>query len=381
MHIYFDNAATTPPDPLVIKEMIPVLEQVYGNPSSIHKPGREARALIESTRKNIASLLNCSPSEIYFTSGGTESDNTAIRCAVESKGIRHIITSMLEHHAVLNSIEALEKKGLVKVHYVQTEANGHIRLADLERLLAENPGSLVSLMHANNEIGNLLPLAEAGELCSKYKALFHSDTVQSVCHYPIDLQNIKVDFITGSAHKFHGPKGIGFLYVRGSVKIQPLIFGGSQERNMRGGTENVAGIAGLGKAMEIGYERMKNDSNYIQGLKSYMIEKLQRELPGVEFIGDARGRSLYTVLSVMLPETDDAEMLLMKLDISGIAASAGSACTSGSSTPSHVLAAIGKDIPNRPVIRFSFSRYNTTNEVDYVVKTLKSLYAVKVVKS
>ncbi len=376
MYIYLDNAATTPIDPLVTEAMLPVYGKIYGNPSSIHKPGREARSTVETARKNIAGMLNCSPSEIFFTSGGTESDNMALRCAVEAYNIKHIITSRLEHHAVLHPIEHLVHKGIVTVSYLKIEENGHIETDNLKRLLEKNPGSLVSLMHANNEIGNLLPLSDVGDVCSGHKALFHSDTVQSVCHYPIDLQKTKVDFITGSAHKFHGPKGAGFLFIRGSVKVPPLIYGGSQERNMRGGTENVAGIMGLAIAMEIAHQRMDEDAKRIGELKKYMITGLENELPGVDFIGDARGRSLYTILNVMLPETEDAEMLLLKLDIHGIAASAGSACTSGSNMPSHVIAALGKNIPNRPVIRFSFSRNNTKAEIDYVLGILKSFYPI-----
>lgn len=377
MYIYFDNAASTPLNPLVLTEMLPVFERYCGNPSSIHKSGREAKSLVEISRKNIASMLNCSPSEIIFTSGGTEADNMAIYGAVEAFQIKHIITCRLEHHAVLHCIENLERKGRIKVSYVETEANGHVRLDHLERLLAANQGTMVSLMHANNEIGNLLAIEEVGELCSKYHAIFHSDTVQSVCHYPMNLQKIKVDFITGSAHKFHGPKGIGFLYARSSVKISPLIYGGSQERNMRGGTENVAGIVGMSKAMEIAHQQMERDSNYIKSIKNYMMERLEHEIPGVDFLGDVRGKSLYTILHVILPESEDAGIMLMKLDIMGIAASSGSACSSGSTTVSHIITALGKNFPNRPNIRFSFSKYSNTAEVDYVLKSLKSLFVIK----
>ena len=379
MNVYFDNAATTALDPVVLKEMVNVMESKYGNPSSIHAFGREAKALIEKARKSVALSLNASPAEIFFTSGGTEADNMAIRCAVEAYGIKHIISSPLEHHAVLHSIEELVKKGTVKVSHVKLHANGHVDIADLERLLKENPRSLVSLMHANNEIGNLLPIEEVGELCAKYDAIFHSDTVQSLCHYPLDLQKIKVHFITGAAHKFHGPKGNGFLYINSSIKIHPLIYGGAQERNMRGGTENVAGIVGLSKAMELAHAEMKEHAKHIQGIKDYMMQKLEKEIPGVEFNGDAKGRSLYTVLNVMFPPTEDAEMLLMRLDIDGIAASAGSACSSGSSVGSHVIAAICKNIENRPVIRFSFSKFNTKEEVDFVTNQLKVFFNVEAV--
>jgi len=380
MNVYFDNAATTALDTEVVKEMLQVLEHKPGNPSSIHSFGREAKALVEKARKTIANYLNASPSEIFFTSGGTEADNMAIRSAVEDFNIKHIISSPLEHHAVLQSIEDLVHKGKVTVSHVAVKKDGHLDLADLENQLKKYPNSLVSLMHANNEIGNILPIEEVGQLCKKYNAIFHSDTVQSVCHYPIDLQKIHVDFIAASAHKFHGPKGTGFIYINGSRKISPLIHGGGQERNMRGGTENVAGIVGLAKAVDLAYSGMKEHAEHIQGIKTHMMNRLEKELNGVEFNGDAKGNSLYTVLNVMLPESDDYEMMLMKLDMSGVAASAGSACSSGSNVGSHVIAALGKNIDRRPVIRFSFSKYNTIAEADYCIETLKSFYPVNVVE-
>ncbi len=374
MNVYFDNAATTAVDAEVIKEMLNVLQSKHGNPSSIHSFGREAKAILERARKNIATHLNASPSEIFFTSGGTEADNMAIRNAVQDYDIKHIISSPLEHHAVLHSIEDLVHKGKVTVSHVALTENGHIDLNDLEKQLQKHPGALVSLMHANNEIGNILPIEEVGELCKKYNAHFHSDTVQSVCHYPIDLQKINVDFIAASAHKFHGPKGIGFIYIKGSRKISPLIHGGGQERNMRGGTENMSGIVGLSKAFEMAHANMKEHAAHIQSIKTHMINRLEAELKGVKFNGDAKGNSLYTVLNVMLPATDDYEMMLMKLDMSGVAASAGSACSSGSNVGSHVIAALGLNIERRPVIRFSFSKYNTIAEADFCIETLKSFY-------
>lgn len=376
MNVYFDNAATTALDAEVLKEMLNVLENKYGNPSSIHSYGRQAKALVEKARKTIAGYLNVSPSEMFFTSGGTEADNLAILSTVEDYNIKHIISSPLEHHAVLHSIEYLVKKGKVTVSHVVLREDGHIDMADFENQLKKYPGSLVSLMHANNEIGNLLPIVEAGELCKKYNAIFHCDTVQSICHYPLDLQKINVDFIAASAHKFHGPKGTGFIYINGSRKITPQIHGGGQERNMRGGTENVAGIVGLSKAFEIAHTHMKEHAMHIQTIKTHVIKRLEAELKGVEFNGDAKGNSLYTVLNIMLPETDDYEMMLMKLDMSGIAASAGSACSSGSNIGSHVIAALGKNIDRRPVIRFSFSKYNTIAEANFCVETLKSFYGV-----
>jgi cysteine desulfurase len=376
MNVYFDNAATTAIDIEVVKEMLNVLENKPGNPSSIHSYGREAKAMVERARKTIAQHLNVSPSEIFFTSGGTEADNMAIHCTVEDYNIKHIISSPLEHHAVLHTIEDLVQKGKVTVSHVALKGDGHIDLADLENQLKKYPGALVSLMHANNEIGTILPLEEVGELCKKYNAVFHSDTVQSVCHYPLDLQKINIDFIAASAHKFHGPKGSGFISIKGTRKISPLIFGGGQERNMRGGTENVAGIVGLSKAFELAHAHMKEHAAHIQTIKSHMINRLETELKGVEFNGDVKGNSLYTVLNVILPATDDYEMMLMKLDMSGIAASAGSACSSGSDIGSHVIAALGKNTDRRPVIRFSFSKYNTIAEVDFCLDTLKSFYPV-----
>ncbi len=374
MNVYFDNAATTAMDAEVVKEMMHVLEGKHGNPSSIHSYGREAKSMVEKARKTIAKYLNASPSEIFFTSGGTEADNMAIRSAVEDYNIKHIISSPLEHHAVLHSIEDLVHKGKVTVSHVAVKKDGHIDLADLENQLKKHPNSLVSLMHANNEIGNILPIEEVGELCKKYGAIFHSDTVQSVCHYPIDLQKINVDFIACAAHKFHGPKGSGFIYINGNRRISPLIHGGGQERNMRGGTENVAGIMGLAKAFELAHIHMKEHAAHIQNIKTHMYNRLTNELKGVEFNGDVNGNSLYTVLNVMLPESDDYEMMLMKLDMSGIAASAGSACSSGSNVGSHVIAALGKNLDRRPVIRFSFSKYSTIAEVDFCIETIKSFY-------
>ncbi len=374
MKVYFDNAATTAIDPEVLKEMVKVLGTNFGNPSSIHSYGREAKALIEKARKTVAGYLNASPAEIFFTGGGTEADNMAIRSTIDSYDIKHIITSPLEHHAVLHSAEEIQREGKAKVSIVKLQKNGHIDLQDLERLLKENSRSLVSLMHANNEIGNLLPIDEVSALCTKYDAIFHCDTVQSVCHYPLDLQKTKVHFIAAAAHKFHGPKGVGFIYINGDLKVHPLIYGGAQERNMRGGTENVAGIVALAKAMEMAYAEMKEHAAHIQGIKNYMIEKLEKTIPGIELNGDAKGRSLYTVLNVMFPPTEDAEMLLMKLDINGIACSAGSACTSGSLKGSHVIEALGIDTSSRPVIRFSFSKYNTKEEVDFCVEKLVAFF-------
>jgi len=376
MKIYFDNAATTPIDKEVVEVMLPILTEQFGNPSSIHSHGRKTRAIIENARKSVAKLLNCAPAEIFFTSGGTEADNMAIIGSVDDLGVKHAITTSIEHHAVGHTLEHLEKQGKIKLSYVNLLDNGNVDMAHLEELLKSNSKSLVSLMHANNEIGNLLSLEAVGELCKKYDAIFHSDTVQTMGHYKHDMQQLNVHFITCAAHKFHGPKGVGFLYVNHQVKIKPFIYGGSQERNMRGGTENVYGIAGLAKALEMAYEHMADHQNHIQGIKDYFIKKLNENIPGVSFNGNSGGESLYTVLNVLFPKTENAEMLLFNLDIAGISASGGSACTSGSNQGSHVLRGIKID-QEKPSIRFSFSKYNTTDEVDFTIDKLTELFKVK----
>ncbi|MDO1448322.1 cysteine desulfurase family protein [Rhodocytophaga aerolata] len=375
MRVYFDNAATTPLDKEVLDAMIPYMMNQYGNPSSIHSHGREARAAIEKSRKTIAALLNTSPSEIFFTSGGTEADNTAIRSTVETLNITHAITSPIEHHAVLHTLEELHRLGKIQVSFVRLDEKGHVEMNHLEELLKTNPRSLVSLMHANNEVGNLTNIEAIGELCSHYKAVFHSDTVQTMGHYRHDLRKLNINFIVGAAHKFHGPKGVGFLYINNSLKIQPFITGGSQERNMRGGTENVYGIIGLAKALEVAYRDMAEHQQYIQSLKSRMIEKLKTSIEDIYFNGDSANaeKSLYTVLNVNLPPSELNDMLLFNLDIQKISASGGSACASGTNIGSHVLAALNCP-PDRTSVRFSFSKYNTPKEVDYVVETLAEMY-------
>ncbi len=375
MKIYLDNAATTPIHPEVVDAMIPMMRNQFGNPSSIHAYGREVRSAIEAARKKVASLLHAQPSEIFFTSGGTEANNTAIRCSIHDLQLKHAITSPLEHHAVLHTLEDLAHRGEIKLSLVKVDAQGHVDLADLERLLKENERSLVSLMHANNEIGTMLPLKEVSDVCNKYNAVFHSDTVQTMGHFEHRLSELNLDFVSCAAHKFHGPKGVGFLYINNRIKIKPFITGGAQERNMRGGTENVYGIIGLAKALEMACADLDNDIAYIKDLKTYMIQKLREAIPGIAFNGDVEGLNLYTVLNVSFPPTDAAEMLLFNLDISGIACSAGSACTSGTNVGSHVLQAINA-VPDRPAIRFSFSRYNTQEEIDYTVEKLRELFLV-----
>jgi len=371
--IYLDNAATTSLDKEVLDSMMPYLTTHFGNPSSIYSYGRESRLGVENARKTVAKILKAKPSEIFFTSGGTESSNTAITASIKDLGCKHIITSPIEHHATLHTVEYLQKSGVVTLSYVKLLPDEHIDLADLENLLATaTEKTLVTLMHANNEIGNVLDIHQVGELCKKYQAIFHSDTVQTVGHFPIDLSNTYVHFINGAGHKFHGPKGVGLLYINENIKIKPLVHGGSQERNMRAGTENLYGIIGFAKALELATNNYEKESNYIVGLKNYMIEQLQKEIEGVSFNGDYLGKSLYTVLSVNFPKTAKSEMILFNLDIHNICASGGSACSSGADVGSHVISAINNH-PSIVTVRFSFSKYNTKQEIDTVIQTLKSI--------
>lgn len=371
--IYFDNAATTPLDSQVLDAMMPYLTEKFGNPSSIYSYGRESRLAVENARKSVAKILNAHPAEIFFTSGGTEASNTAIISSVKDLGCKHIITSPIEHHATLHTVEALHCAGEAVLSWVKVLPNGHINLKDLEKLLAESKEKvLVTLMHANNEIGNMLDMHAVGNLCKKYNAIFHSDTVQTVGHFPFDLRNTPVHFITGAGHKFHGPKGIGFLYINENVKIKPLINGGSQERNMRAGTENLYGIVGFAKALEIATDNYKKDADYIKDLKIYMMEQCKENIHEVSFNGDPLGNSLYTVLSISFPKTEKSEMILFNLDINHICVSGGSACTSGANAGSHVIRAINNN-PNQVTVRFSFSKYNTKQEIDIVVEKLKEL--------
>ena len=373
--VYFDNAATTPLDPEVLEAMLPFLSQHYGNPSSLHGPGRQVRAAIENARKTVAHLINAAPAEISFTSCGTEANNYAAFGSVRTLGLKHAITSTLEHHAVLHPLQALAKAGEVELHYLKHDAQGRLDLGHLEELLAAQSRTFVSLMHGNNEIGNLNDIATIGEICARHDAVFHTDTVQTMGHYRHDAQQLKNHFLVGSAHKFHGPKGVGFLYTRSGMYVGPLIHGGSQERNVRSGTENVYGIVGLAKALEIALRDLAAHHAHVQGLKTRFIEKLRAEIEDVQFNGlsEYANQSLYTVLSVSLPPSAISEMLLFNLDISKVAASGGSACTSGAQTGSHVLDALGCD-PNRATVRFSMSKMNTTEEVDYAVETLAKLY-------
>lgn len=371
--IYFDNAATTALDKEVLDAMLPYMTTHFGNPSSIYSYGRESRLAIETARKSVAKLLNAHPGEIFFTSGGTESNNTAILSAIRDLGCCHIISSAIEHHAVLHTVEHYGCGEKVTRSFVKLLENGHIDLEDLEeQLVSHEERCLVTLMHANNEIGNILDIHAVGNLCKKYNAIFHSDCVQTVGHYHLDLRETPVHFISGAGHKFHGPKGTGILYVNDNVKIKPFILGGGQERNMRAGTENLYGIIGFAKALELAMANHETDSQYIQSLKDYMIGQLQQHIDGVQFNGDQKGKCLYTVLSAAFPKTEKSEMILFNLDMQGICVSGGSACSSGADQGSHVIRAINNN-PNLVTVRFSFSKHNTKEEVDVVVAKLKEL--------
>lgn len=374
VRVYFDNAATTRLDPEVLEAMMPYLTDHFGNPSSIYSYGRETRLAIENARKSVAKMLGVHPRNIFFTSGGTESNNTAISTSIRDLGCNHIITSPIEHHAVLHTVEHYCSCNNISHSFVRITDTGAVDYADLEmqlkQLTEEGKKCLVSLMHANNEIGVLLSIKKVGEMCQTYGAIFHSDCVQTVGHYPIDLSKLGVHFISAASHKFHGPKGVGVLYVSDDVTIKPFIFGGGQERNMRAGTENVYGIVGFARALEIAMREYEKESHYIKELKAYMKQRLQEAIPGVGF--NDCPESLYTVLSVCFPKTEKSDFLLMSLDMANICVSGGSACSSGASVGSHVIQALQK-AEDCTTIRFSFSKYNTKEEVDSVVERVKEL--------
>jgi cysteine desulfurase len=374
MRVYLDNAATTPIAPEVVEAMLPVLKENFGNPSSTHFYGRNSKALIETSRRTIAKHLNCQASEIIFMSGGTEADNMALHASVFELGVKRIITTNIEHHAVGHTVESIAHHGHAEMKLVNIDNKGNIDLNHLEEILQDGIPTLVSLMHANNEIATLLPLKKVSEICRKYGAYFHSDTVQTMGHYSFDLQDLDIDFITCAAHKFHGPKGIGFLYVNKKTKVGSFIHGGSQERGLRGGTENIYGIVGLAKAIELAYEDVLGHQKHVQSLKLYMIQRLKQIFPNVDFHGEIDpDKSLYTVLNVCLPKTDKAGMLLFTLDLKGVAVSGGSACTSGATKGSYVLEGIKADM-TRPNVRFSFSRYTTKEEIDFALEQLNLIY-------
>ncbi len=377
MRVYFDNAATTQLEPRVLEAMLPYLQNHFGNPSSIHAYGRETRAAIEKARKQIAGIFHVSPGEIFFTSGGTEANNMALQCSVRDLGVTRIITSEIEHHAVTHTVEALKAEGRVKLDYVALKSDASVDYDDLERLLqSSDDKTLVSLMHANNEIGTLLDIERVSGLCNTHHAYFHCDTVQTMAHYPLDLQKTKIHFISCAAHKFHGPKGVGFIYVNKEAAIKPLIHGGAQERNMRAGTENLYGIIGLAKALEIAYGELEETRKYITSLRDHLRNRLMHEIPGVVFNSPEDG--LYTVLNVNFPPSEKNELLLFNLDIAGVAVSGGSACSSGSNIGSHVIAHLHRP-ENSAAVRFSFSKFNSMEEVDFMMERIKEMMLVKVV--
>lgn len=385
MRVYFDNAATTPVAPEVIEVISKAMRNLYGNPSSIHADGRMARTAVEDARKIVAKNIHAGIGEIFFTSGGTESNNMILKNAVRDLGVRRFISSPIEHHCVLHTLECLKKTSNIEVDYVKIDKKGRIDLADLEVLLKNSTQkTLVSLMHANNEIGTMIDLEAVGAVCAEHQALFHSDTVQTMGYFPINVQQTKIHFLTGSAHKFHGAKGVGFVYINSDITLQPFIDGGSQERNMRGGTENVPGILGLAKALEMAYEDMYDRQDEIIGVRNYLKNRLVEEFEDIAFIGetgdDENGVMSelyhYKILNVSFPPSMKAELLLFNLDIAGISASGGSACSSGAEGGSHVLDALEID-PNRKCIRFSFSHLNTLEEADFVIDKLKTMTPMK----
>jgi cysteine desulfurase len=374
--IYFDNAATTPIAPEVVDVMMDALRKLYGNPSSIHADGRNARAAIEEARKTVAKCLNASIGEIFFTSGGTESNNMILKNAVRDLGVTRIITSVIEHHCVLHTSESLAKTQDIELVFVKIDEKGIIDLENLSEILrGSDKKTIVSLMHSNNEIGTMIDLEKVGNICAENRAYFHSDTVQTMGYFPIDVSKLNIHFLTGAAHKFHGPKGCGFLYINGDLTLKPFIEGGSQERNMRGGTENIAGIVGLAKALELAHDDMEDRHDEILGIRNYLKNRLLCEFEDIQFIGDTEGSFHYKVLNVSFPPSPKAELLLFNLDISGISASGGSACSSGAEGGSHVLDALEID-PLRKCIRFSFSHYNTLQDVDFLIEKLRKMTPV-----
>lgn len=373
MRIYLDNSATTPIDPQVLEVMQTAMAENFGNPSSIHAEGRKARATIEAARKSIASYLNCSIGEVFFTSGGTEANNMVLKNSVRDLGVEHIISSPLEHHAILHCLDRLEAEKKVTVSMVKVDAQGNVDLEDLATSLAkkEKGKTLVSLMHANNEVGTMIDLAKVSELCQAHGAYFHSDTVQTVGYYNIDVEATPVSFLSGSGHKFYGPKGVGFVYINSDNIIKPYLDGGAQERNMRGGTENLYGIVGMAKALELASEAMETRRQHIKDLRDYFADQLKQYIPDVLFNGCSE-RGHCKVLSVSFPASDKGEMLLMNLDMAGISASGGSACSSGIDVGSHVIGHLKPD-SNRHTVRFSLSHHNTKTEIDFVVDKLKQM--------
>jgi cysteine desulfurase len=376
MNVYLDNAATTAVAPEVVEAMVPVLQENYGNPSSSHAAGRKSRVLIEQSRRRVANHLHCHPSCIYFTSGGTEADNLALRSGVRDLGCTRIITSEAEHSAVIKTAQSLERNEGTKLDLVRHLPDGKVDLDHLQTLLAKGGKTMVSLMHANNEVAVIQDLNRIGEMCREAGALFHTDTVQTMCHYAFNLEVLPVDFITCSAHKFHGPKGVGFLYIRKGLKLKGQIEGGSQERAVRGGTESTHNIVGLATAMDLAYADLPSHQEHVRALKAQMVKGLMDAIPGVRFNGNSdSSEGLYTVLNVSFPPHPKSGMALFLLDLEGVACSGGSACSSGATLGSHVLRALEFHDPQRASLRFSFGRYNTAEEVDYAIAAIRRVFA------
>jgi cysteine desulfurase len=371
--VYLDNAATTPVAKEVLDAMIPYLSGIYGNPSSTHAFGRESKAGLELSRRKIAKLINAKDSEILFTSGGTEADNLVVSNAVKNLGVKHVITSPTEHHAVLHPVENVDSLG-IKHSLVNVDGKGNVDLAHLSELIDPNEKTLVSLMHANNEIGTLLPLKKAIDIAKSKNAYFHSDTVQTMGHYTFDVMDLGIDFLTCSAHKLHGPKGIGFLYHKQNIPLISDLLGGGQERGLRAGTENLAGIIGMAKALELAFSDLDEHQKHVSSLKEYMKAEISTNINDIHFNGETGvDNSLYTVLSVSFPPSSKSGLLLFALDLKGIATSGGSACSSGAQKGSHVISAI-KGMSERDTIRFSFSRYTTKEEIDYTLTELNKIF-------
>ena len=378
--VYLDNAATTKVRDEVINAITEVIKNDYGNPSSTHSYGRSSKAIIENSRKEIASLLNVSSSEIIFTSGGTEGDNMILRNCVENLGIKHIVSSKIEHHAVTHTLDYLSTLDNLKISYVKTLDNGDIDYNDLENILSNSKGKmLVSLMHVNNELGNISDIQLISKICKKYHALFHSDTVQSIGHYDLDFNELGLDFFVASAHKFHGPKGVGFVFVKKNTQLGSFITGGMQEKGFRAGTESVHNIYGMSEALKISLNNLPKEKQYVSEIKSYFISKISNEIENIKFNGnsDDLSKSTYTLVNVLLPvDKKTGGLFMFKLDMKGIACSKGSACQSGSDKGSHVLNEIQNKEDNCKIsLRFSFSIYNTKDEIDYTVKEIKNLLA------
>lgn len=369
--VYLDNASTTPLHPEVILEMTRILTEDYGNPSSTHSLGRNAKSILELSRKSIAKHFSAAASEIIFTSCGTEANNWIMRSAVKDLKIERIITSKIEHHAVLHTAMALQYEYKIQIDYVKVKSSGELDLTHLAALLSEEKKTLVSLMHVNNETGTVLDLDRVSQICQEHHALFHSDTVQSIGKTKIDLQHTPIDFITASAHKFHGPKGAGFAFVRKNSGLQPLFSGGEQEKGLRPGTEAIHQIAGMAKALELSYQNLDTESKYIATLKEYTIERLKTDFPDFKINGE---NGFYNLLNVTLPLAESkTSMILFHLDMKGIAVSRGSACQSGSIRPSHVLAKmLSADELKKPNIRISFSHFNTKEDIDILIEGLKN---------